>query len=187
MERIYPKSKKLCHTTSIDQCSEFLKSLPDVKVTIFENTATAAKYVAECDREDIAAIASEECANLYGLQVMKDDIQNNQNNYTRFICIAKNMEIYAGSSKISLMLSVAHHPGSLYRMLGKIAAKGINLSPNWKADQFPEKISNSVFILTWKRLCFRKMCRYCSKIWNVVQINFLSLVAMQKWCEEVEI
>ena len=118
----------ISHEQALSQCSEFLKSLPHVKVTVFENTATAAKYVAECDRDDIAAISSPECAKLYGLQVMKNDIQNNQNNYTRFICIAKDMEIYAGSNKISLMLSVSHHPGSLFRMLGKIAAKGINLS-----------------------------------------------------------
>ena len=65
-----------------------------MKVTVFENTATSAKYVAECDRDDIAAISSPECAKLYGLQVMKNDIQNNQNNYTRFICIAKDMEIF---------------------------------------------------------------------------------------------
>lgn len=117
----------ISHEQALSQCSEFLKSLPNVKITIFENTATAAKYVAESDRDDIAAISSPECAKLYGLQVLKDDIQNNQNNYTRFICIAKNMEIYAGSNKISLMLSVSHKPGSLYQMIGKIACRGFNL------------------------------------------------------------
>lgn len=133
-----------------------MKSLPHVKVTVFENTATAAKYVAECDRDDIAAISSPECAKLYGLQVMKNDIQNNQNNYTRFICIAKDMEIYAGSNKISLMLSVSHHPGSLYRMLGKIAAKGINLS-KLESRPIPEKTSNSASISIWKPLSIPKM------------------------------
>lgn len=117
----------ISHEQALSQCSEFLKSLPGVKITIFENTATAAKYVAECDRTDIAAISSTECAALYGLTVVKEDVQNNQNNYTRFICIAKDMEIYAGSGKISLMLSVAHKPGSLYAMIGKIACQGINL------------------------------------------------------------
>ncbi len=116
------------HEQALHQCSAFLKSLPDVKVTIFENTATAAKYVAESQRTDIASIASEECAKLYGLQVLKDDIQNHQNNYTRFICIAKNMELYAGSGKISLLLSLAHEPGALYQMLGKITAHHVNLS-----------------------------------------------------------
>lgn len=118
----------ISHEQALSQCSELLKSLPHVKVTVFENTAAAAKYVAECERHDIAAISAPECAKLYGLRILKNDIQNNQNNYTRFICITKDMEIYAGSNKISLMLSVPHEPGSLYRMLGKIAANGINLS-----------------------------------------------------------
>lgn len=118
----------ISHEQALQQCSEFLKSLPNVKVTVFENTATAAKYVAECDRTDIAALSSPECAKLYGLDILKEDVQNNANNYTRFICIAKNMEIYAGANKISLMLSVEHRPGSLHEMIGKVACQGLNLS-----------------------------------------------------------
>ncbi len=118
----------ISHDQALQQCSEFLKSLPNVKVTVFENTATAAKYVAECDRTDIAALSSPECAKLYGLEILQEDVQNNQNNYTRFICIAKNMEIYAGANKISLMLSLEHRPGSLHEMIGKVACHGLNLS-----------------------------------------------------------
>jgi len=118
----------ISHEQALQQCSEFLKSLPGVKITIFENTATAAKFVAESDRTDIAAISSLDCAKLYGLEVKREDVQNNQNNYTRFICIAKQMEIYAGANRISLMLSLEHRPGSLYEMLGKIACHGLNLS-----------------------------------------------------------
>ncbi|MDD3393869.1 MAG: bifunctional chorismate mutase/prephenate dehydratase [Clostridia bacterium] len=117
----------ISHEQALQQCSEFLKSLPNVKITVFENTATAAKYVSECDRTDIAALSSPECAKLYGLEILKEDVQNNQNNYTRFICIAKNMEIYAGANKISLMLSVEHRPGSLHEMIGKVACRGLNL------------------------------------------------------------
>lgn len=117
----------ISHSQALQQCSNFLKANPNVKVTIFENTATAAKFVAESDRTDIAALSSTDCAKLYGLNVLKDGVQNNENNYTRFICIAKDMEIYAGSNKISLMLSVDHRPGSLHEMIGKFACRGINL------------------------------------------------------------
>lgn len=117
----------ISHSQALQQCSNFLKAHPDVKVTIFENTATAAKFVAESDRTDIAALSSTDCAKLYGLCVLQDGVQNNENNYTRFICIAKNMEIYAGSNKISLMLSVDHRPGSLHELIGKFACRGINL------------------------------------------------------------
>lgn len=115
------------HSQALQQCSNFLKAHPEMKVTIFENTATAAKYVAESDRTDIAALSSTDCAKLYGLQVLQDGVQNNENNYTRFICIAKDMEIYAGSNKISLMLSLDHKPGALHEMIGKFACRGINL------------------------------------------------------------
>lgn len=117
----------ISHSQALQQCSNFLKAHPDVKVTIFENTATAAKFVAESDRTDIAALSSTDCAKLYGLHVLRDGVQNNENNYTRFICIAKDMEIYAGSNKISLMLSVDHRPGSLHELIGKFACRGINL------------------------------------------------------------
>nr|WP_294680546.1 bifunctional chorismate mutase/prephenate dehydratase [uncultured Anaerotignum sp.] len=117
----------ISHTQALQQCSNFLKANPHIKVTIFENTATAAKYVAESDRTDIAALSSTDCAKLYGLHVLQDGMQNNENNYTRFICIAKDMEIYAGSNRISLMLSLDHRPGSLHEMIGKFACRGINL------------------------------------------------------------
>ena len=117
----------ISHSQALQQCSNFLKANPNMKVTIFENTATAAKFVAESDRTDIAALSSTDCAKLYGLNVLKDGVQNNENNYTRFICIAKDMEIYAGSNKISLMLSVDHRPGSLHELIGKFACRGINL------------------------------------------------------------
>ena len=117
----------ISHSQALQQCSNFLKAHPDIKVTIFENTATAAKFVAESDRKDIAALSSTDCAKLYGLHVLMNGVQNNENNYTRFICITKDMEIFAGSNKISLMLSVDHRPGSLHELIGKFACRGINL------------------------------------------------------------
>jgi len=116
------------HEQALSQCSEFLRQYPDIKVTVYENTASAAKHVAESGREDIAAISSPQCAYLYGLKLVERDIQNNKNNYTRFICISKELEVYAGADKISLMLSVNHHPGALHNMIGKISSQGLNLS-----------------------------------------------------------
>lgn len=72
------------HEQALGQCGDFLKELKDVKVTVVENTAIAAKMVAESDREDVAAICSKECADLYGLDVLKKQIQLSDNNYTRF-------------------------------------------------------------------------------------------------------
>jgi chorismate mutase/prephenate dehydratase len=116
------------HEQAIGQCAEFLKGLKDVKVTVCENTAIAAELVANSDRTDVAAISSKNCAGLYQLDILSEDIQVSDNNYTRFICISKNLEIYPGSDKLSLMLSLPHRPMSLYNMIAKFAALGLNLT-----------------------------------------------------------
>jgi chorismate mutase/prephenate dehydratase len=136
----------ISHSQALQQCSNFLKSHPGIKVTIFENTATAAKYVAESDRTDIAALSSTDCAKLYGLHVLMDGMQNNENNYTRFICITKEMELFAGSNKISLMLSVDHRPGSLHELIGKFACRGINLC-KLESRPYPKKKFEYLFYL----------------------------------------
>lgn len=116
------------HEQAIGQCGEFLKTLKDVKITICENTARAAKMVAESGRDDVAAICSRDCMELYGLESLNNNIQVSDNNYTRFICISKNLEIYPGANKISLMLTLPHRPSSLYHMIAKFAALGVNLT-----------------------------------------------------------
>ncbi|MBE5801333.1 MAG: bifunctional chorismate mutase/prephenate dehydratase [Clostridiales bacterium] len=118
----------ISHEQGIGQCSEFLKTLPNVKITVCENTAAAAQMVAGSDRTDIAAISSPACAALYGLAVVKTDVSNSDSNFTRFICVAKNLEIYPGANKMSLMLNVQHKPGALYSMIAKFSALGLNLT-----------------------------------------------------------
>ncbi|HZJ77529.1 MAG TPA: prephenate dehydratase domain-containing protein, partial [Clostridia bacterium] len=73
------------HEQAIGQCNEFLNSLEGAKVYQCENTAVAARMASESGRDDVAAISSENCAKLYGLKIVKKKIQNNENNYTRFI------------------------------------------------------------------------------------------------------
>lgn len=116
------------HQQAIDQCSDFLKSLKGVKVTACENTAVAAKRVAESGRDDIAAISSRNCASLYSLSILSDTVQNTDNNYTRFICITKDLAVYPGAEKISLMFSVAHKPGALYNVISRFSALGLNMT-----------------------------------------------------------
>ena len=116
------------HEQAIGQCSEFLKNYPNAKVTICENTAMAAKRVAQSDRTDVAAICSAECSALYGLKQLHRDIQNSDNNYTRFICIARNLQILEGVNRVSILFRVPHRPGSLYEVLSTFATVGINIS-----------------------------------------------------------
>ena len=116
------------HNQAIGQCSRFLKEHPDIKVNIVENTAVAAKSVADSGRTDVAAISSSDCQLLYGLDSLSDEIQNTDNNYTRFICITKELMIYPGASKTSIMLALGHTPGALADTLAKFSSLGLNLT-----------------------------------------------------------
>ena len=115
------------HEQAISQSTEFLKGLPGVKVIPVENTAVAAKMVAESGRTDVAALSSRACAELYGLTCLASSVQDKGNNYTRFICISKNLEIYPGADKTSIMMVLPHKPGALYRVLARLYALGINV------------------------------------------------------------
>lgn len=116
------------HEQAINQCSEFLAKMPGVKVIPVENTAVAAEMVASSGRLDVAAISSRSCMELYGLTSLAASIQDEGNNRTRFICISKNMEVYPGSDKTSIMMILNHRPGALYRVLARFYALGINVT-----------------------------------------------------------
>lgn len=115
------------HEQAINQCANYLAGLKNVKVTVVENTAMAARMVAQSERTDVAAICSYSCVELYGLERLAADIQDRGNNYTRFICISKKLEIYPGADKTSLMVVLPHRPGSLYQILARFYALGLNL------------------------------------------------------------
>lgn len=121
--------KIISHEQALGQCSRFLKSLGDgVEVERCDNTAMAAKFVAESPERGIAAISSSNCAELYGLEALDvGSIQNSDNNYTRFICISKKPAVYPGANRISLILSCEHRPGALYDVLSHISALELNL------------------------------------------------------------
>ena len=122
------------HSQALGQCRRFLEAHPEIKTHVCRNTAeaaaTVAKMCAEEGRDDVAAIASESCASLYSLEQIADGntIMNAGRNDTRFICIAKDLKIFPGATKISLMLTLPHEPGSLYATLAKFTAQGVNLT-----------------------------------------------------------
>ena len=115
------------HEQAINQCSDFLKGLNGVQIIPVENTAVAASMVAQSGRTDVAAISSHTCEEIYGLTCLADSIQDVGNNRTRFICISKNLEIYPGSDKTSIMMVLNHKPGALYKVLARMYVLGINV------------------------------------------------------------
>lgn len=116
------------HQQAINQCANYIASMPHCRVHVCENTAKAAELVAQSDRSDVAALASRSCANLYDLEIAGSAVQDNQNNYTRFACIAKDFVIYPGADRSSLMVVVNHEPGALYNVLARFYALDINLT-----------------------------------------------------------
>ena len=116
------------HEQAIGQCSQFLSTLPDVKIIPVENTAVAAQMVAQSGSTEVAAISSRTCAELYNLVSLAHSVQDERNNHTRFICISKNLEVYPGSDKTSIMMILPHRPGSLYRVMARLYTLGINVT-----------------------------------------------------------
>lgn len=137
------------HEQAVNQCSDFIAS-NNFDTMICKNTAVAAKFVAESDRNDIAAIASPLCADLYGLEPVEYDIQNYKCNYTRFICISKDPEIYDGANQASFMMNIPHVQGSLYAVLAKFSALGLNLL---KLESRPLPDSNFEFMFYFDVVC----------------------------------
>ena len=130
-----PKGVKLAdvkeiasHPEAIAQCAEFLKAHQGVRTVPASNTAAAAAELAKSGRKDAAVIASRECAELYGLDILADDISDTTSNFTRFICISRKTEIYPDANKFSLMMSLSHRPGSLADILIRFGAVGVNLT-----------------------------------------------------------
>ncbi len=115
------------HPQAIAQCEEFLVSM-GAAIRSDYDTAGVAKRIAENKLERMAAIASRRAADLYGLQVLAENIQTYPDNYTRFGVISKQAEPLGNPNKTSIVFGAGHVAGSLYRCLGAFAERHISLS-----------------------------------------------------------
>lgn len=122
LKRIYSKKEAL------EQCSRFLES-HQIPYENYANTALAAQYVAESDAsEKIAAVCSEECAEIFHLTVLERQIQNISDNYTKFIVISKKLLVSSASTETSLCIRIPNCPGELNKLLTTFSLYGIDLS-----------------------------------------------------------
>lgn len=115
------------HHQALSQCGEYIVS-QGLHAHAYANTAMAAEMVARSGDPTIGAIASEQAAGLYGLQILERDIQSVPHNCTRFIAISGRAVIPPEAGKISLIFSIPHETGSLYRTLSRFAIEGLNLT-----------------------------------------------------------
>lgn len=117
------------HSHAIEQCREFIRK-HNLRIMPEFDTAGAAKIVKERGRKDEAAIASEFCAEIYGLNIIEKNIETNKNNMTKFFVISNSDELARGlkKEKTSIAFKAKHYPGALISCLQRLAKHGINLT-----------------------------------------------------------
>ncbi len=115
------------HPQGFGQSTEFLKSSLNWKLTPFHSTATSAKLVNDLKDNSKAAIASKRVASIYNLEIIKENINNQAENFTRFIIIGKELEKNPNANKISAVFSLDDEAGTLYKLLRHFAENNINM------------------------------------------------------------
>lgn len=123
------------HPQSLSQCANYIAK-KNFYSTPFENTAVAAREVANEKRLNVAAICSYKAAEEYGLKILDNHLQDDKGNTTRFIVISKTLCIPENANKISLCFSLPHVTGSLYGLLCRFNSLGLNLT---KIESRPRK------------------------------------------------
>jgi chorismate mutase/prephenate dehydratase len=123
------------HPQALGQCISFLERSGYKPIPTYD-TAGSVKLIKEQGVTDAAAIASERAAQIYGMKILKRNISDNPDNYTRFFVLSKNEAPPSGNDKTSIIFSVKHIPGALYKALEEFASREINLT---KIESRPTK------------------------------------------------
>jgi prephenate dehydratase len=119
--------KAISHPQALGQCAGYLRSL-GVKPESVYDTAGSVKMLKESGARDTAAIASRRAAELYGMQILEEGIEDNAENFTRFLAIAKTEIKPEGEAKTSIVFTLKNQPGALFKALSVFALRDIDLS-----------------------------------------------------------
>ncbi len=125
------KIKKIyAHYQAAAQCSNFIATIPDARIEYFADTAMSVQKISEEKNPEFAAIASEEAANLFDVNIIKKDIANQNENHTRFLIVSRNSVKVDDRlpAKTSLVMATSHTPGSLVKALSVFEAYKVNLT-----------------------------------------------------------
>lgn len=116
------------HPQALAQCREYIKrNFPGVKIAEFPSTAQAMKFAAKSE-DNIGVIGSANAASVYGLKILEEEIQDFEENITRFLLISKDSEPVSGLAKTTLMVSITDRPGALYEILKEFALANLSLT-----------------------------------------------------------
>ncbi|MDH5431687.1 MAG: prephenate dehydratase [Nitrosopumilus sp.] len=125
------------HPQALGQCRKFIEK-NNMKTIPAYDTAGSVKMIKEINKENCACIASREAAEIYQMPIILDNIANNQNNYTRFLILSKTSNSESGNDKTSIIFSIKHEPGSLFRIIENFHRNNVNLT---KIESRPTKMN----------------------------------------------
>ncbi|EES49803.1 prephenate dehydratase [Clostridium botulinum] len=165
------------HAQGFEQSSDFLKKYNEWKLIPFHSTASSAKLIKELDDKSKAAIGSKRVANIYNLEIIKENINNQTENFTRFVIISKQLEENKNSNKISVVFSLEDKAGTLYKLLRHFAENNINMikiesrpmkNGPWKyflyvdfeGDLSSEKVKKSLYLIEQSSAYFKLLGTY---------------------------
>ncbi len=141
--------KIISHPAALQQCQNFIKKLKNVKIEISYDTAGSVKLIKENGLNDTAAISSEISAKIYGMKILKKNIQDTNTNITRFILISNKSVKPKKNTKTSIVFTLRNFPGALFRALSVFALRDIDLT-KIESRPIPDKPFEYYFYLDFR-------------------------------------
>lgn len=160
------------HPVALMQCREFLANHPDMKAVESEDTAGSAEYISRHQCKGWAAICHAEAAEMYGMKVLQDHIEDNKHNFTRFLVVcdprkADFLRPLEMANKSSLVFSLSHEEGSLSKVLTILSFYGINMT---KIQSLPI-IGHEWEYLFYVDVTFENLTRYRQSIDAIIPLT----------------
>lgn len=137
------------HPEALSQCQEFFDKHPWMKPVAGQDTAKSAEYVKESGSNSIAALGSWRAGEYYHLEPLLKNVQDSETNMTRFLVVSHQNYVSDDADKISMMLVLKHHPGSLYNILGILSKNGINIV-RLESRPIPGKVFQYMFYIDFE-------------------------------------
>jgi len=116
------------HPAALEQCSRWLSRLTKVDKIPFYDTAGSVQFIRDRGLRDAAAIASADAARIYGMKILRPGIEDEPENYTRFLALARRKRFVRGGGKTSIVFGLKNEPGVLFKALSVFALRNIDLS-----------------------------------------------------------
>ncbi|HJM25929.1 MAG: prephenate dehydratase [Nitrosopumilus sp.] len=123
------------HPQALGQCRKFIEK-HNMKTIPAYDTAGSVKIIKELNKKNCACIASKTSSSIYNMPIISENIANNSNNYTRFLILSKKESTQTENDKTSIIFSIKHEPGSLFRIIENFHKNNVNLT---KIESRPTK------------------------------------------------